>query len=213
MNPEAALPVSTTLATIELLAVVASAVYGILLACRKQLDMVGVFSVALATAFGGGTLRDLFLGRRPLFWIVNDHYVAIVLVLALLGALAPRLIRRFERQLAVPDALGLALFSLTGAAFAIEAGTSLLIAAILAVITGTFGTVIADVICNEIPALFRSGPLQATCAFAGAWVYLLAHRLEAPPGLALLTGFVVIVGFRLVSLKWNLRLPTASLDQ
>jgi len=212
MNPQGALPASTTLATIELLAVVASAVFGILLACRKQLDPVGVVAVALAAAFGGGTLRDLFLGRRPLFWITHDHYAAIVLVLALFGALVPGFIRRFERHLAVPDALGLALFSLTGAAFAVEAGTSLLIAAILAVITGTFGGVIADVICNEIPALFRSGPLQATCAFAGAWVYLGALRLETPPNLALLLGFVGIVGFRLAALKWNLRLPTASLD-
>jgi uncharacterized membrane protein YeiH len=212
MNPEAALPVSTTLATIELLAVVASAVYGILLACRKQLDVVGVFSVALATAFGGGTLRDLFLGRRPLFWITNDHYVAIVLVLALAGVFAPAFIRRFEKHLAVPDALGLALFSLTGAAFAVQMGTSMLIASLLAVVTGTFGGVIADVICNEIPALFRSGPLYATCAFAGAWVHLLALRMELPPGLALLAGFVVIVLFRLAAVKWNLRLPAASLD-
>lgn len=197
---------------IELSAVVSSAVFGILRACRKQFDVVGIFAISFAIAFGGGTLRDLFLNRHPLFWIAKDHYVAIVLGLAVLGSIAPRFILRFEKWLPIPDAVGLALFSITGAAYGMEAGTSMLIAAMLGVVTGTFGGVIADVICNEIPSLFRSAPLYATCSFTGVWVYLLMERAGLPSNAAVVGGFMVIFLFRLAALKWNLRLPNASLD-
>lgn len=197
------------LTAIEFFAVISSAMYGILLGCRKRFDAVGMFAVSGAIAFGGGTLRDVFLDRRPLFWIANDHYVAIVLGLAVAGSLAPRAMLRLERFLPIPDALGLALFSITGAAYAIGADTPMLIASILAVITGTFGGVIADVICNEIPSLFRSAPLHATCSFIGAWVYLLLDRAGAPAGVSMSAGFAAIFLLRLAALKWNIRLPGA----
>lgn len=197
------------LAAIEFCAVVSSAMYGILLGCRKRFDAVGMFAVSGAIAFGGGTLRDVFLDRQPLFWIAKDHYVAIVLGLSILGSFAPRAMRCLERFLPIPDALGLALFSITGAAYALEAGTSLLIASILAVVTGTFGGVIAEVICNEIPSLFRSAPLHATCSFIGAWVYLLLGKVGVPAEATMAIGLTVIFLLRMAALKWNIRLPGA----
>lgn len=197
------------LAAIEFCAVVSSAMYGILLGCRKRFDAVGLFAVSGAIAFGGGTLRDVFLDRHPLFWIAKHHYVAIVLGLSIAGSLMPRVMRRLERFLPIPDALGLALFSITGAAYALDAGTSLLIASILAVITGTFGGVIADVICNEIPSLFRSAPLHATCSFIGAWVYLLLGHAGVPPQVTMPVGLTTIFLLRMAALKWDIRLPSA----
>ena len=197
--------------TIEIAAVVASGLYGVLLGCRKGLDAVGVFTIAFAVAFGGGTLRDLLLDRQPLFWMANDHYLVLVFALAIIGSAWPRLVKRCERILPVPDALGIALFSLTGAAYAIEAGHSPVVASIMAVITGTFGGVIAEIICNEIPSLFRTAPLQATCAFAGAWVYLAIEIYSPlPHAVALWSGFAVIALFRLAALRWNWRLPNAA---
>ena len=198
---------------VELLAVVSSAIYGILLGCRKHFDVVGIFSVSFVLAFGGGTLRDVMLGRHPLFWIAHDRYVAIVLGLSIVGALAPKLISRFERFLPIPDALGLALFSITGAGFALEQGCSLLVASVMAAVTGTFGGVMAEVICNEIPSLFRSAPLYATCSFGGSWVYLLMKSSGMDPGLAIIAGFAAIFLSRLAALKWNIRLPNASLER
>jgi uncharacterized membrane protein YeiH len=133
--------------------------------------------------------------------------------MAVLGALRPRLVGLSERYLSVPDALGLALFSLTGAGYAIEAGTSMLIAVILGMITGTFGSVIAEVISNEIPSLFRSAPLNATCSFTGAWVYLLLGAAGLAENWALLAGFVTIAGMRLAALRWDIRLPNAAADR
>lgn len=196
---------------IEIVAVIASAMYGILLGCRKGLDAVGVFTIAFAVAFGGGTLRDLLLGRQPLFWMANDHYLVLVFLLAMVGSIWPRLAARCEKVLPVPDALGIALFSLTGAAYAIDAGHSPVVASMLAVITGTFGGAIAEIICNEIPSLFRAAPLQATCAFVGSWVYLLLDGYTAlPQAAALGAGFAVITLSRLGALRWNWQLPNAS---
>jgi uncharacterized membrane protein YeiH len=195
---------------IELLAVVASGTFGVLLARRKGLDFVGVFTVACTTAFGGGTLRDLFLDRHPLFWIQHHHYPVIVFFLALLTSLVRRIPRVIRRALYVPDALGLGLFSVVGAGYALEAGTAWFVAALLGTITGTFGGVIGEVVCNEVPSLFRSAPLCATCAFVGCWIYLLVQHFVPQPVVAVTVGVSVIVITRFAALYWNIQLPEFS---
>lgn len=160
---------------IELLAVISSATFGVLLARRNRLDFVGVLSLALIVAFGGGTLRDLLLDRHPLFWIKHAQYPVIVFVLALVTSFVRRLPASVNKVLYLPDALGLGLFSIVGADYALEAGTSWFVAALLGVVTGTFGGVIGDVICNEVPSLFHSAPLYATCSFVGCWLYILSE--------------------------------------
>lgn len=197
----------TPIVPLECTAVVVSAIYGVLLASRKGMDVMGVFTVAFAVAFGGGTLRDLFLDRHPLFWIRNPHYPAIVFGIALLSGLIVRHIGRIRPLLPLPDALGMALFTLTGTAYASEAGTGTFVAVMLGVITGTFGGVLGDLLCNEIPSLFVPSPLNATCAFAGAWVYLGLLQVSVPERFALVTGIVVIVAFRLAAIRWNWTLP------
>ena len=196
---------------IELLAVVSSAIYGVLLARRNQMDLVGVLSVAFIIAFGGGTLRDVCLDRHPLFWIGHDHYAVIVFVLASVTAFVRRIQEAVERWLFVPDALGLGLFSVVGASFAIEAGTSMFIAALLGVVTGTFGGVIGDVICNQIPSLFRpASPLYATCSFLGCWIFLLLDNYGATELTAVISGLITIMLLRFVALKWNICLPVST---
>lgn len=196
------------LQAIEFGAVVVSAIYGILLASRKKMDFVGLFAVASAVAFGGGTIRDLCLDRTPLFWIENSHYTIIVFGLAMAGALAPGLMLWLEKYLALPDALGLGLFSVVGTGYALEAGTPLFVAALIGVITGAFGGVIADVICNELPSIFRPAPLYASCSFAGAWVYILGEKAGWNHSITLALSLGTVVFFRLASIKWNWRLPS-----
>lgn len=198
----------SSLIIIEFLAVIVSAIYGVLLAARKGLDLMGVFAVAFAVAFGGGTLRDLFLDRTPLFWIGKPTYPMIVLGIALFSGVIIRHVGRVRLLLPLPDALGMALFTLTGTAYSMEAGTHPFIAVMLGVITGTFGGVFGDIICNEVPTLFVRSPLNATCAFAGAWVYLGVQWLGGAEPYALLAGLCTIVPFRLASLRWNWTLPT-----
>ena len=198
------------LQAIEFGAVVAFAIYGILLASRKQMDFVGLFAVASAVAFGGGTIRDLCLDRTPLFWIENSNYTIIVFGLALIGALAPQLMLRLEKYLALPDALGLGLFTVVGTGCALELGTPLFVSALIGVMTGAFGGVIADVICNELPSIFRPAPLYASCSFAGAWVYIAGVEWGWEPSLTLALSLGTVVFFRLASIKWNWRLPSVN---
>ncbi len=195
---------------IELLAVLAGGTYGVLLARRHQMDFVGVSSVAFIIAFAGGTLRDLFLDRHPLFWIKHDEYAVIVFLLALVASILPGIPSAVERWLAVPDALGMGLFSVVGAGFALEAGTSMFIASLLGVVTGTFGGVVGDVVCNQIPSLFRpSTPLYATCSFIGCWVFLLLQAAGVEELIAVVSGLSVCVVLRFVALRWNVCLPAS----
>jgi uncharacterized membrane protein YeiH len=134
--------------------------------------------------------------------------IELMAVIALVTSFFPRLHGGLGKVLYLPDALGLGLFSIVGAGFAMESGTTLFVAALLGVVTGTFGGVIADVICNEVPSLFRSAPLYATCSFIGCWVYLALARWTALGEPVVLTaGVVTVVVLRLMALKWNWRLP------
>ncbi|MEQ1841691.1 MAG: trimeric intracellular cation channel family protein [Verrucomicrobiales bacterium] len=197
----------TYLVIIEYMAVIVAAIYGVLLAARKGMDIMGVFAVAFAVAFGGGTLRDLFLDRTPLFWIGNPHYPMIVFGISLLSGPFVHHIARIRPLLLLPDALGMALFTLIGTAYAMEAGTHPFVAVMLGVITGTFGGVLGDVICNEVPSLFVPSPLNATCAFTGAWVYWGMLHFGLPERYALLAGLSVIVAFRVAAVRWNWTFP------
>lgn len=197
---------------IELSAVVAGAIYGILLARRHHMDFVGVFCLAFIVAFGGGTVRDLLLDRHPLFWLNRQHYPVIVFCIAILTSFVPGLASRAERFLCIPDALGLGLFSVAGAAAALDAGTSWFNASLLGAVTGTFGGVIGDVICNRVPSLFRPAPLFATCSFCGCWVFFGLRSLPVTEPLAAPVATGVIVFFRLAAIRWNLYLPHLGLD-
>ena len=192
---------------IEFGAVFSSAIFGILLARKHKLDIIGVFTVAFITAFAGGTLRDLFLDRHPLFWIVNDHYVVIVFCMALLSPLIPRNDVKLDHWLQVPDAFGLGLFAIVWASYSIEAETSMFIASLLGVVTGTAGGAVSDVICNEVPRLFKAPPLYATCAFTGCWAYFGTLHFFGEEELALVTGISIVVLTRLVAIRFNICLP------
>ena len=192
---------------IEVLAVISGAVFGVLLARRKGMDFVGVFSVAFMTAFGGGTLRDVLLDRHPLFWIQYSWYPVIVFVVAAVVSLIPKIPKSAERLLHFPDAMGLGLFSILGTEIALEQGVSPFVAVLFGVMTGTFGGVIRDIACNEVPNLFRPAtPLYATCAFVGGWILLVCKMMPLPDSADFLISAAVVVVLRLLALKFNIGL-------
>ena len=194
---------------IEIVGVFAFALSGLVEASRRRMDLVGLFVVALVTAFGGGTLRDLLLNRAPLFWIEHDAYAIAILGLSTIFALSPLARRLPPNVLLIADALGLGLFSVAGAGYALEAGTSLFIAALMGVITGAFGGVIRDILCNELPSLFQQTPLYATCAFTGCYFYFLLTHLSLPGELAVGMATLAITVFRLAAVRWNWVLPVS----
>ncbi len=193
------------LTIIECLAVISGAVFGVLLARRKQMDFVGVFAVACMTAFGGGTLRDVLLDRHPLFWIQHPHYPLIVFVVAIVVSLIPRVPAWIEKWLPIPDAFGLALFSVVGTDYALKAGVAPFVAILFGVITGTFGGVIGEIVCNEVPSLFRPAtPLYATCAFTGGLVQVTCLWWQLPFDIVLWVSAGIVVLMRFAALRYQI---------
>jgi uncharacterized membrane protein YeiH len=197
------------ISVIEFAATLAFAVSGLIEAARRRMDVVGVFAVAFITAFGGGTLRDVLLDRRPFFWVEHQIYVWLIFVLSL--AAAPWLHKHreafSERAMLVPDALGLGLFSVTGVSLAHQMGMPLFVSAMMGVVTGVFGGVMRDVICNEVPYVFHDHRPYALCAFAGAWVYLGMNALQVPHLLSLATSVALIAGLRLLAVLTGWSVP------
>lgn len=188
------------------LAVSASAISGALEARKQDMDIVGATTVAFVTAFGGGTMRDLLLGRTPIFWLVDQGLSIATFAIAVLTFYL--LDRVSDRLLVIPDALGLGFFSVLGATYAMHMNLSLLIISLMGVITGVFGGILRDVICNKIPSVFkRNTELYATCAFIGAWVFIILVKLHIDISVASWAGTLVIFGLRLLAVKFKLTLP------
>lgn len=196
-------------------AVVFAALSGIVDARRKNLDLVGAFVVGLVTAFGGGTLRDVLLDRRPLFWVARPHYTLIILLLSVAYLYAPVAQRVVRERLVVVlgdvfDAGALALFGGLGVQAALEMQTPPFVAVLFGVMTGAFGGVLRDIVLNDVPLLFRpTTPLYATTVFAGGLVQVAIVRLGAAPSVALAAGVVVTLGLRLAAIRFGWRLPAA----
>jgi uncharacterized membrane protein YeiH len=192
----------------EVLAILANALSGFAEARNKKMDIVGVFTVAFIAAFGGGTLRDILLDKRPLFWVEHQEYAILIFVLALLATPLLNTLHKFlpERLIIIADALGLGLFSITGVSQALAAGMPVFIASMMGVITGIFGGVLRDIICNEVPMVLRDGRPYAICSFIGCWMYLLMQYSDVPPDFSLWTSALTISGIRLFTWAKDIRL-------
>lgn len=194
---------------VELAATVAFALSGVMEGARKRLDAVGVCVVGFLAAFGGGTLRDLLLDQRPFFWVRHVEMLWGVLALCVL-AMAFLRARHFAptaRAIQWPDALGLGLFAATGVHQALVLELPALVAVLMGLITGVFGGVLRDVVCNEIPTAFHDHRPYAVCAFAGGWVYVALWHLQAPGWVALVACVGVTAGLRGLALWRNWQLP------
>jgi uncharacterized membrane protein YeiH len=200
---------SWLLTAVEALATLAFAISGLLEAARKRLDPVGVCLVAGLAAFGGGTLRDVLLDRRPFFWVAHAEWLWVLLAgcAVSMAFLRARHFAPTQRAMQWPDALGLGLFSASGTQLALAQDLPGIVAVLMGVITATFGGVLRDIVCNEIPTALRDHRPYAICAFIGGWVLVLSQRFGVPEGLALLLGAAVAGGLRLAAIATNYTLP------
>lgn len=201
-----------TLVALEVMGTAAFALSGVIGAVRKRMDVVGICVCGFLAAFGGGTLRDLLIDRRPFFWV--EHQMMLIGVLVLCVAAASLMNRRHfefgEKVLQIPDAVGLGLFCATGIHLSWSLGQPPVVAIMMGVITGTFGGVLRDVMCNEIPSLFRDHRPYALCALAGGLVYALLRSNDAGAWLAISLCALVTTGLRGLTLWRNWRLPARS---
>lgn len=192
---------------LDLLGVAVFAASGALVATRRGLDLVGVAAIATVTALGGGTIRDLLLDRHPIFWI--DDPISIWTSLGAAGATLcyVRLRPPPERALLVADALGLALFSITGARVAQAEGWNGLTVVVMGTLTGVAGGVIRDTLTAQVPLILRGREFYASAAIAGITTYLLLGQSSLGRPGAALSGVVVVVALRLGAIFRGLLLP------
>jgi uncharacterized membrane protein YeiH len=196
---------------LEMLGVAVFAASGALAAGRKRLDLLGVIVISVVTAVGGGTLRDLLLARHPVLWIADPTYITVAVAAAALTLLYARARVPPRNALAVADALGLALFSVSGAQVAQQSGLPALIAVIMGTMTGVAGGVLRDVLTAEIPLILKRGQLYASAAIAGTSLYLVLQAAGVARDAAALAGMAVVAALRIAAILWGLHLPVFSL--
>ncbi|HEY6170554.1 MAG TPA: trimeric intracellular cation channel family protein [Verrucomicrobiae bacterium] len=195
-------------AWLEQFAVAVCAISGALAASGKRLDLFGVIVLAVVTAVGGGTVRDLCLGAKPVFWIENPNHI----VTATVTALATFVIARFwtlpQRVLLVADAFGLALFTIAGTEKSLLLQSSGVIAIMLGVITGVAGGLLRDVLRREIPLVFQPDIyLYATAAFCGSAALVISQKYFPGSPANRFIAMAIILALRLAAIGWKLRLP------
>ncbi len=203
---------NSLLTLIEIAAIFAAAISGGLEARSKQMDFVGLYFVALATALGGGTMRDTLLGRFPVFWVKDSSYALYVLLFSLLVvALYKKSVlesRHVGMLITISDAIGLGLFSMVGSSIALEFHSPFFSAVLIGVVNGIVGGVLRDILCNQIPTVFRTNTyLYATCSFVGCVAYLGLYRLGLPQPTAFSVGIALTFIIRIVAIRFKIGLP------
>ncbi len=192
---------------IDILGTLAFAISGTSEAMRKQLDIFGILIIAFVTSIGGGTLRDVLIGKLPVAWLQNDTTITVILVGALSTLLFGTWIRRLNYTLFLFDALGLGLCTLTGIQKGMELGFSPGICIALGTVTGCFGGVIRDTLLNEIPLIFRK-EIYASVCIAGGLLYFLLRYVQVENTTAQVLCISVIVALRIVVVRYRLSLPS-----
>ena len=193
----------------EVIGTLAFALSGLIEAARKRLDLVGMAMVSGLAAFGGGTLRDILLDRRPFFWVENEIWVWILIVICI-GALLfmrSRHLEPTERAMQWPDAIGLGAFTAGGTQLALNAGVPAVISVIMGVLTAIFGGVLRDIVVNEIPKAFSDHIPYAVIAFTGGWVVVGLNLLNVDAFVAVAIGAIFTIVIRVLALLFGWRLP------
>ncbi len=183
------------------------ALTGALKARAYKMDVFGGLVVAFATAYGGGTLRDLLIGVRPVNWVNDNLALLLVFAGAAITFLLKSNVNKFRRTIFFTDAIGLGLFTAAGIEVSLRNGLNDVYALVMGVITATFGGLTADIFCSAVPNLFKRGELYATACAAGGMVYLLLKEFDLSSNVNLTICVVLTVALRIYSKRKRIMLP------
>jgi uncharacterized membrane protein YeiH len=200
------LNVNLLIELLDYFGIVVFAVSGALAAARARMDVVGFALLGVVTGIGGGSLRDLLLGRLPVFWIEQPQYIVLCVVASVATFVSVPIIASRLKLLLWADAVGLAVFAVLGAQTALAAGVPMIIAALLGVVSATFGGLIRDIICRETPLILLK-EIYVTAALVGASLYVCLIELEVAAGVAMLVGCSATFVVRGLALVYSLSLP------
>ncbi|MFV0566245.1 MAG: trimeric intracellular cation channel family protein [Flavobacteriaceae bacterium] len=192
---------------IDILGVVAFSISGVLVAVEKRMDLFGILIIAFVTSIGGGTLRDLLIGNTPVTWMRDISYTYSILAGAVFAIVFRNKIDYLRTSLFLFDTIGIGLYTSLGVEKGIEAGLHPIICIALGTITACFGGVIRDILCNEIPVIFRK-EIYATACILGGIVYFLLLKLPISTDLVFIIAGLVVIAARLLAVKFKIKLPS-----
>lgn len=190
----------------DLFGVSVFAISGVIAAGKKQMDPFGAIILAIVTAIGGGTLRDILLGATPVFWVKNPTYLIVAVAISLIVLLILNKIKFPYKVLVIADAFGLTLFAVLGVQKAMLLGHGLLISIMMGMLSGVAGGITRDVLSNEIPLIFRE-ELYATIALLSGLLFFISESLNIPTNIGILLSVLLGFALRLIALKKKLSLP------
>ncbi|EAK3930084.1 trimeric intracellular cation channel family protein [Campylobacter jejuni] len=202
-----------TITTLYIIGISAEGMTGALAAGRHKMDLFGVIFIALVTAIGGGSIRDVLLGHYPLTWVKHPGYIILICFCALVATKIPRVVTKLETLFLTLDAIGLVVFSILGAQIAINQNHGFIIAVAAAVITGVFGGILRDVLCMRIPLVFQKEIYAGIAIIAGAIYYSLIIWLEFNALVCTLLTLFIGVFARLLAIKYQWSLPIFSYNE
>ncbi|MBB3231251.1 TRIC cation channel family protein [Halomonas stenophila] len=192
---------------LDMAGVIVFALSGVILACRSRMDPFGMLVLAAVTGIGGGTLRDLILGVRPVFWVTDPAYLWVILATVVLSILGFHYIHRLSRVfLPVADAFGLALFTVIGTHKALTLETPGVVAVLMGLLTGVAGGMVRDILARRVPMVLRQ-EVYATASIAGGVTFVTLEALGSPLGVSIVTSLAITLGLRLAAIHWRLALP------
>ena len=191
---------------IDILGTIAFTISGVLVAMEKRLDFFGVVIIAFVTAIGGGTLRDLLIGNTPVVWMRDATYVITILTTVVLTILFVKQLKYFRKSLFLFDTIGIGLYTLIGVEKGLDAGLLPVMCVALGTITASFGGVLRDILCNEIPVIFRK-EVYATVCILGGGVYFLLIQFSMDNTYAYAAAILSIITMRILAVKFKVSLP------
>ncbi|WP_452229482.1 MULTISPECIES: trimeric intracellular cation channel family protein [unclassified Lacinutrix] len=191
---------------IDILGTIAFAISGVLIAMNKRMDPFGILIIAFVTAVGGGTLRDILIGQTPVAWMTDMTFTYVILLTTVLTILFRSKINYLRTSLFLFDTIGIGLYTVVGIEKGLSAGLHPIICIALGTISACFGGVIRDILCNEIPVIFRK-EIYATACILGGLTYFLIRKLPIENNFVFVIAGVVVIIVRLIAVKFKISLP------
>ncbi|SDX86073.1 Uncharacterized membrane protein YeiH [Lutibacter oricola] len=186
---------------------IAFAISGALVAMRKRFDPFGVFIIAFVTAVGGGTLRDVLIGRNPVFWMANMEYIYAIMAGTILTIILRKRLRYLSKSLFLFDTIGLGLYTIVGTEIGIEYNFHPIICIALGTMSASFGGVIRDVLCNKIPLIFKK-EVYATASIIGGIAFLVISNYTTNQNVTYVVTSLIVIAIRLIAVRFKLELPS-----
>ncbi len=188
------------------------AISGALTAAEKKFDLMGISIIAFVTALGGGTLRDILIGATPVGWLNEPTLLIVVSIGILLAFVFSKKLNALRKTFFLFDSIGLGMFAIAGMQKAIDFNIPPVYAVLCGMITATFGGMLRDILCHEIPIIFRK-EIYATAALAGASLYLLLGYVHAPDEIKYTVSILTVIAIRIVAVKYNIGLWKIKWDE